>query len=65
MGAWAHCTDFAVAYKATGWLLWFIWSVLFASGLSGQPNKQDKPNKPDKPQVLGLAGRPRLRLFPL
>ena len=31
MDAWVHCTDFAVAYKATGWLLWLF--GLF--GLSG------------------------------
>jgi hypothetical protein len=29
MGAWAHCTDFSVTWKATNWLLWFIWFVLF------------------------------------
>ena len=29
MDASVYCTDFALACKATGWLLWFVWFISF------------------------------------
>ena len=65
MDAWAHCTDFPVAWKATNWLLWFIWFVLFIwLILFNQTNKTNR-KKPYEPLVLSLGLSRRLRLFPL
>jgi len=48
MGAWVYCTDFAVAYKATGWLLWFIWFVWFVLFIWLNQRDQMNQSKPDE-----------------
>ena len=59
MDASVYCTDFALACKATNWLLWFVWFLVDETNQIDQINQTNEMN----PLGLGLAGR--LCLFSL
>ena len=69
MDASVYCTDFALACKATNWLVWFVWFVSFVwlnkLNLKNEINQIDQINQTNQMNPLGLGLAGRLCLFSL